>query len=93
MSKEWMALTHKAYKCGVKGEYQKSIELAEKALQLNPRASEAWRLIGNAYEFLGDEAEGNGDYKGAIEYYKRATMAWNKAREINPRIIIPGYHE
>jgi len=50
----WIALVHESYKYGVKGDYWKSIEFAKKALELNPRASEAWRLIGNAYEFLGD---------------------------------------
>jgi len=91
--KEWIVLTHKAYECGTRGEYQKSIEFAEKAIQLNPRASEAYRLIGNAYEFLGDEAEESGDYKKATEFHRKATEAWNKAKEINPHIIIPGYHE
>ena len=91
--KEWVALAHEAYEYGVRGEYQKSIELAEKALQLNPRASEAWRLIGNAYEFLGDEMKQTGKYEEAENFHKKATMAWNKAKENNPNIIIPGYHE
>ena len=91
--KEWIFLTHEAYKYGRKGEYQKSIELAKKAIQLNPRASEAWRLIGDAYEFLGDEADEYGNHERAREFHKKATEAWNKAKEINPNITIPGYHE
>lgn len=91
--REWILLTHEAYECSKKGEYRKSIELAEKAIGLNPRASEAWRLIGNAYEFLGDEMEKSGGYEQATEYHRKATEAWNKAKEINPKIIIPGYHK
>jgi tetratricopeptide (TPR) repeat protein len=90
---EWMLLTHQAYESGRKGDYQKSIELARKAIELNPRASEAWRLIGNAYEFLGDGAKESGSYDQARDYHKKATDAWNKAKEISPKIVIPGYHE
>jgi tetratricopeptide (TPR) repeat protein len=90
---EWVTLTHQAYESGMKGDYQKSIELARKAIELNPRASEAWRLIGNAYEFLGDEAQESSSYDQAREYHKKATDAWNKAKEISPKIAIPGYHE
>lgn len=61
-NESWITLVHESYAYGRKGEYQKSIELAQKALKLNPRASEAWRLIGNAYEFLGDEMEEAGKY-------------------------------
>jgi len=62
-TKNWVLLTHEAYEYGKRSEYWKSIELAKKALELNPRASGAWRLIGNAYEFLGDEMEQTGKYK------------------------------
>jgi len=92
-AKNWTLLTHEAYECGKQGEYWKSIKLAEKALELNPRASEAWRLIGNAYEFLGDEMEQNGKCKEAKDFRIKATQAWNEAKKINPNIIIPGYHE
>lgn len=91
--RRWAILTHKAYEYGTRGEYQKSIEFAEKAIQLNPRASEAWRLVGNAYEFLGDEMEQNGKHKEAEDFHRKATMAWDKAKKINPSIIISGYHK
>ena len=89
----WFSLVDKSYKCGVKGEYRESLCLAQKALQLNPRASEAWRLIGNAYEFLGDEMEKADELGQAEEFYKNATEAWDKAKEINPKIKITGYHK
>jgi len=92
-SKEWIALTNKAQEHGVRGEYYESIELAERAIQLNPRASEAWRLIGNAHEFLGDEAEENNNHERAAEFHRKATEDWDKAKQINPNIMIPGYHE
>jgi len=113
---EWLLLVHQAYNYSRKGEYWKSIESAEKAIELNPRASESWRLIGNAYELLGDammevsytplgkkirfprphNEESEAIFlqcDGPKNYYKKATEAWNKAKEINPEIIIPGYHE
>ena len=90
---DWLALTHRAFKCSRRGEYQRSIELAEKAIKLNPRASEAWRLIGNAYELLGYEVEENRNYDLAREYHKKATEAWDKAKKINPHIVIPFYHQ
>lgn len=89
----WITLVHESYKYGKKGEYWKSIELAKKALELNPRASEAWRLIGNAYEFLGDEMEQANNYEQVSDFHKKATEAWKKAKEIDPKTIIPGYHE
>jgi len=120
---DWIILTHESYKYGKKGEYWKSIESAEKAIELNPRASEAWRLMGNAYELLGDALRDAAIYGPFIftrleeigvpsphnektwaifnqlgglspdNYYKKATEAWDKAKEINPKIIIPGHHE
>ena len=90
---EWIHLVHESYKAGKKGKYQESIYLAQKALELNPRASEAWRLIGNACELLGDEIEKAGEIEKAAELHKNATEAWDKAKEINPKIIIPGYHK
>ncbi|MFZ0035333.1 MAG: tetratricopeptide repeat protein [Sedimentisphaerales bacterium] len=89
---QWILLTHESYETGRKGDYHKSIELAEKAIELNPRASEAWRLIGNAYELLGDQMEENSNYEQTVEYHKRATEAWKRAKEIDPKIIIPFYH-
>lgn len=89
----WTTLVHESYKYCRKSDYWKSIKLAEKALELNPRASEAWRLIGNAYEFLGDEREESGNLDEAVNFHKKATEAWNKAKEINPEIMIPGYHD
>lgn len=89
----WIDLTHESYRYCREGEYWKSIELAERALERNPRASEAWRLIGNSYELLGDEEEMAGNYERAKEYHGKATEAWNKAKNINPRIMIPFYHE
>ena len=108
MKKEsWIILVHESYKYSRKGEYWKSIELAQKALELNPRASEAWRLIGNSYELLGDILIKGGkfprphsekswaifDQYGPKEYHRKAAEAWDKAKEINPKIIIPGYHK
>lgn len=89
---EWLKLVKQSYRKGVSGEYWDSIRLAEQALELNPRASEAYRLMGNAYEFLGDEKEEQGDFEQAREFHNKATEAWDRARDINPRIIIPGYH-
>lgn len=40
-NESWITLVHESYKYGGKGEYWKSIESAQKALQLNLRASEA----------------------------------------------------
>jgi len=90
---KWAILTQKAFEYGRKGKYWKSIKLARKALKLNSKDSEAWRLVGNAYEFLGDEAEESSDRERATEFHRKATEAWEKAKEINPNIIIPGYHE
>lgn len=92
-NKDWINLVRESYKYATQGEYWKSIELAQKAIERNPNTAEAWRLIGNAYELLGDEMEESGDYEKAEEYHKNATEAWDKAKEINPNIIIPGYHE
>ena len=92
-NKDWINLVRESYKCGSKGKYWKSIELAQKAIELNPNTAEAWSLIGNAYELLGDEMEESGDYEQGEEYHKNATEAWNRAKGINPNIIIPGYHE
>lgn len=92
-NEDWLTLVQESYLYGIKGEYWKSIELAQRALKINPRSAEAWRLIGNAYELLGDEMEESGDYKKAEEYHKKAAEAWNNAKKINPKIIIPFYHE
>ena len=98
----WTNLIRESYEYSTKGEYLKSIKIAQKALKLNPRASEAWRLIGNAYEFLSDEMEEaaktqvfNKKQKceQATEYHKKATEAWDKAKNINPEIIIPDHHK
>jgi len=88
----WFNLVRKSYKECIAGNYFESINLAEKALKINPRASEAYRLIGNSYEFLGDEKQEEGDLEKAREFHRMATEAWDKARKINPLIIIPGYH-
>ncbi len=88
----WITLVKKAYKYSKNRNYWESIELAEKALELNPRASEAHRLIGNAYEMLGLKCEEEGRYEKSIQYRNKATEEWNRAIEINPRIKIPGYH-
>lgn len=89
---EWLKLVKQSYRKGVSGEYWDSIRLAEQALELNPRASEAYRLMGNAYESLGDEKEEQGDFEQAREFHNKAVEAWDRARDINPRIVIPGYH-
>lgn len=98
----WINLVHESYKYDNKGEYLKSMKLAQKALELNPRASEAWHLIGNAYEHLSHEREvaskterfnKKEKHKQAAEYHKKATEAWDKAKEINPDTVIPGYPE
>lgn len=89
---EWRKLVRLSYRKGVSGEYWESIRHAEDALELNPEASEAYRLMGNAYEFLGDEKEEHGDFDQAREFHNKATEAWDRARDINPGITIPGYH-
>lgn len=91
--KPWIRYVNKSNRYGAKGDYWKSIEFAEKALELNPRSSEAWRLIGNAYEFLGDDMELSGDNDKAKKYHSKATEAWDKAKQINPNVSIPGYHK
>lgn len=40
---EWLKLVKQSYSKGASGEYWDSIRLAEQALELNPRASEAYR--------------------------------------------------
>ena len=98
----WRNLVHESYKYNNKGEYSKSIELAKRALEINPRASEAWLLLGNAYEHLSQEREiasktqrfnKKEKYKQAVEYHKKATEAWDKAKEINSNTVIKGYPE
>lgn len=32
-------------------------------------------------------------YEQTTEYHKKVTEAWDKAKKINPKIIIPGYHK
>ena len=93
MGKEWIKLVHKSYLASAKGNHQKSIQLAQRALELNPNYSEAWRLIGNAYELLGDEAEDTGVLGEAFDYHRKAIDAWDVAKSINPKIKIPGYHK
>ena len=46
---KWIRLTNKALSYQKKRKYQESIDTCNKALALNPRISEAYRLIGNAY--------------------------------------------
>lgn len=92
-TKKWVVLLDEAINYGIEGKYWKSIKMARKALEINPRASEAWRLIGNAYEFLGDEMGQKGKYKKAKDLHRKATQAWNEAKKINPNIKIPGYHD
>jgi len=98
----WTNLVNESYEYSRNGEYLKSIKIAQKALKLNPRASEAWRLIGNAYEFLSDEMEEatkiqvfnkKQKYEQVTEYHKKATEAWDKAKKINPKTVIPDYHK
>ena len=89
----WILLVKKSFNFGKKGDYQASIKSAKKALELNPNAAEAWRLIGNAYELMADELDGAGDILESAINRRKATEAWNKAKEIDPNIIIPAYHE
>jgi len=86
----WVILLHESYECGKRGDYWRSIELAEKALQLDPKIAEAWRLIGNAYELLGDQLEEWGNHLVAVTYHEYTKEHWKKAKEINPNAIIPG---
>ena len=88
----WITLLRQSYQEAVAENYFRSIELAQEALKIDPKSSEAYRLIGNAYEFLGDEKEMEGDSTRAREFRNKATEAWDRARDINPRILIPGYH-
>lgn len=90
---EWVSLVRKAHEYGQLGEYLKSIKTAQKALKLNPRSSEAFRLIGNAYELMADEQEVEGNNSKADEYRNLAAKYWKEAKEINPNIIIPFYHD
>lgn len=90
---DWKTLVHKSFEYGRKGDYWKSIEFAYETLKLNPLVAEAWRLIGNDYELIGDEKEIEGNYIETIEYHEKATEAWDSAKIILPTILIPGYHK
>tara|TARA_B100001971_G_C17767027_1_gene323023 strand:+ start:150 stop:443 length:294 start_codon:yes stop_codon:yes gene_type:complete len=90
---KWIRLTNKAQAYGKKGEYQKSIDTCNKALALNPRISEAYRLIGNAYEFMSGDEKEKGNLEQSEKFRSLATENWNEAKFINPDIIIPYYHD
>jgi tetratricopeptide (TPR) repeat protein len=77
---DWVALRHEYDQCCRKWEYRKAIKLAQKALRLSPKASEAWRMVGNAYGCLGDELEAGGNSVKAEYFHKRATEAWRELK-------------
>jgi tetratricopeptide (TPR) repeat protein len=89
----WIRLTNRARAYQVKHEYQKSIDTCNKALALNPRISEAYRLIGNAYEFMSDNEAEKGNKEQSEKFKSLATENWDSAKEINPNIIIPYHHD
>ena len=89
----WIRLTNKARAYQEKCEYQKSIDMCNKALVLNPRISEAYRLIGNAYEFMSDDEKEKGNLEQSEKFRSLATENWDEAKFINPDIIIPYYHD
>ncbi len=71
-TRKWIKLLHESNAEGMRGNFYKSIRLAEGAIQLNPRASEAYRLIGNAFELKSDEMQESGDIERAAELHKKA---------------------
>lgn len=89
----WKGLVMQAYEYARRGKYKETIRVAKKALEINPLVSEAWRLIGNADELIGDKLEIESGSFEADLYHLEATNAWNKAKEIDPKIRIPGYHD
>lgn len=61
----------KSYNFSMSGDYNKAIECANKAIQLNPENDKAWNNLGAAYYYLKN-------YNKAIEYA-------NKASQLNPK--------
>ena len=89
----WIKLLQDSFQLGREEKYHESIKAAEEALKINPQSGEAWRLIGNAYEMLGDEEQDKGNTRLAEEYHHKAAEAWRCAKEVNPNIVIPFFHE
>ena len=87
--KQWVIFVRQSHQKATEGQYRVSIELAQKALELNPRSTEAYCLIGNAYESLAIDMETAGDHGKARDFYSKAKDAWNKAEEIKPDIVMP----
>ncbi|MBN1521340.1 MAG: hypothetical protein JW928_02305 [Candidatus Aureabacteria bacterium] len=87
--KRWVIFVRQSHQKATEGQYRLSIELAQKALELNPRSSEAYCLIGNAYEKLAEEQETKINHAQARTFYNKAKDAWNKAKEIKPDIVMP----
>ena len=87
--KRWVLFVRQSHKKAAESQYQLSVELAKRALELNPRSAEAYCLIANAYEELAEEQETTGNYKQARKFYSKAKNAWNKAEEIKPDIVMP----
>jgi tetratricopeptide (TPR) repeat protein len=53
--KQWVIFVRQSHRKATESQYQLYIELAKKALELNPRSAEAYCLIANAYEKLAEE--------------------------------------
>jgi tetratricopeptide (TPR) repeat protein len=89
---DWVALLLEYDQCYRNREYRKAIKLGQKALRLNPRASEALSMLGNAYDCLGDEMKAAGNSVKAEFFHRRAMEAWRELKGADPRILMPGYH-
>jgi tetratricopeptide (TPR) repeat protein len=62
-----------SYLAGFQGESKRAVELARKALELDPGLAEAWIEMGNGYE-------ANGEHNLAL-------AAWQKAHSLNPEMV------
>jgi tetratricopeptide (TPR) repeat protein len=89
---DWATLLREYDECCRKGEYRKAVKLAQKALKLNPRAPEAWSMMGSSCETLGDEMEAAGNFDKADDYHRMAGEAWREVKRADPRILRPGYY-
>ena len=66
---------------GEKGDCDRALELAQKAVETYPVAVGYW-MMGNAYDTLADKT-------GDKSYRSLAIKAWTQAKRINPNIIMP----
>ncbi len=75
-SKDWEGLTSLGIAYGVKGYWEKSLQVIEKASQLNPLSSHNRYLLGLAHERAAMKEKALADYKEAVKFDNRNAQAY-----------------